>query len=92
MSCTMIRTAETHDLHSRLMYTVLDLYPNDGGQYTFAQNLIEKYGFMFKSSYSRSPAANVTRVSTTSSVTWSRAPFWKFGSVQCSKGQTPPVS
>lgn len=57
----LIRTAETHDVHSRLMYTLLDLYPQDGGQYTFAQNLIDKYGFMYKSNYSRSPAANVTR-------------------------------
>lgn len=57
----LIRTAKTHDIHSRLMYTLLDMYPQDGGQYTFAQNLVDKYGFMFKSNYNRSPAANVTR-------------------------------
>ena len=57
----LIRTAETHDLHSRLMYCLLASFPNDGGQYTFAQNLIEKYGSMSKSNYCRSPAANVTR-------------------------------
>ena len=56
----IIQTAQSHDIESRLMYTLLDSYPNDGGQYTFAQNLIAKYGFMLNENYSRSPAAEVT--------------------------------
>lgn len=47
-------------INGRYMHTLLSRYPQDGGWFNYAQNLVKKYGLLFKKNYHRTPAASST--------------------------------
>lgn len=57
---TVIATARREETQGRFMYKLLEMYPQDGGQWTFAMNLIRKHGFVDQRRYQRTVQAHNT--------------------------------